>query len=163
MKTSGKLLAVLVLGFALLFPAAGAVGDMGRECCRECDCGGHGKPGAQLPMEGMKQHLETMKKAVAELRESEKKLDAAADPKEFRAAAAAHMKKLDDLQESHLGHMESMMGRMPHGAGGMKHAHGGCGQGCDCACGCGSGGTRPCGKECRCGCGGAAPAPGPKR
>ena len=34
----------------------------------------------------------------------------ASDPQEFRAAVLEHLKKLDDLQESHLSHMEKMMG-----------------------------------------------------
>jgi len=55
-------------------------------------------------------HLEEMKKTVSDLRESEKKMESLTDPQAFRAAVLEHLKKLDDLQESHLNHMEKMMG-----------------------------------------------------
>ena len=60
--------------------------------------------------EKMTGHLEEMKKTVSDLRESEKKMESLTDPQAFRAAVLEHLKKLDDLQESHLNHMEKMMG-----------------------------------------------------
>ena len=100
----------------------------------------HGE-GEMLPMtEKMKGHLEEMKKAVSDLRESEKKLEASTGSDPFRSAVLDHLKKLDDLQASHLGHMESMMGRMHGGKEGMgsgKDGRHGCREkhGCDCPCG----------------------------
>ena len=55
-------------------------------------------------------HLEEVKKTVSDLRVSEKKMESLTDPQAFRAAVLEHLKKLDDLQESHLNHMEKMMG-----------------------------------------------------
>lgn len=69
-------------------------------------------------MEGMKQHMEEVRKGVAALREHEKKLEGITDPAEFRKAAIEHFRMLDDLQESHVKHMDSMMG-----GGGHKHGH----------------------------------------
>ena len=66
--------------------------------------------------EKMTGHLDEMKKTVSDLRESEKKMESLTDPQAFRAAVLEHLKKLDDLQESHLNHMEKMMG---HGRGDM--------------------------------------------
>ncbi|MBI5342708.1 MAG: hypothetical protein HZB63_05250 [Deltaproteobacteria bacterium] len=40
------------------------------------------------------------------------------DPAEFRKAAIEHFRMVDGLQESHLKHMESMMG-----GGGHEHRH----------------------------------------
>jgi hypothetical protein len=94
-----------------------------------CGCGGeyhghmHGK-GEMPPMrEKMMGHLEEMKKAVSDLRESEKKMEAMKEPEAFRAAVLAHLKRLDDLQESHLNHMEKMMGAGHHGKPGPPHMH----------------------------------------
>ena len=100
----------------------------------------HGE-GEMLPMtEKMKGHLEEMKKAVSDLRESEKKLEASTGSDPFRSAVLDHLKKLDDLQASHLEHMEPMMGRMHDGKEGKrcgKDCTHGCkeNRGCDCPCG----------------------------
>ena len=96
-----------------------------------CDCGGHrgkhegmhGKEGGHThgehmggggPMkEGMARHMEEMRGTIAKLRALEAKMEAL-KPKEdaaaFRAASLAHSKLLTDLQESHVKHMEGMMG-----------------------------------------------------
>ena len=58
-----------------------------------------------------------MRKSVAALREHEKKLEGITDPAEFRKAAIEHFRMLDDLNESHVKHMDSMMG------GGHEHHH----------------------------------------
>ncbi len=73
----------------------------------------HGMHGMHRMREKMAGHLDEMKKAVSDLRESETKMESLTDPEAFRAAVLEHLKKLDDLQESHLNHMETMMG---HGA-----------------------------------------------
>lgn len=88
--------------------------------CREC---GHMHGKGEMPpmMEKMKGHLEEMKKAVASLRDSEKTVEGAADLETLRNAVLSHLKKIDDLQESHLRHMESMMDAR-HG-GKMGHPH----------------------------------------
>jgi hypothetical protein len=90
-------------------------------CGKECACGhkhsGHGKhPG----MEGMKKHMEEVRKSVAALREHEKKMEGITDPAQFRKAAIDHFRMLDDLSESHVNHMDSMMGGR-HGS--MHHGH----------------------------------------
>jgi hypothetical protein len=106
---------------------AGTPCGCGCECCRE-KCGKHhghmhGK-GEMPPMrEKMMGHLEEMKKAVSDLRESEKKMEAMKEPEAFRAAVLEHLKRLDDLQESHLNHMEKMMGSGHHGKPGPPHMH----------------------------------------
>jgi hypothetical protein len=71
-------------------------------------------------MGGMKMHMEEVRKSVTALREHEKKMEGITDPAEFRKAAVAHFRMLDDLQESHVKHMESMMGR---GHEPMHHGH----------------------------------------
>jgi len=118
--------------------------DCGGTHCTEKPCGHHGHKhgGGMMPprMEKMKGHLEEMQKAVTGLRESEKKLEASAGSDPFRAAVLDHLKKLDDLQASHLSHMEGMMGRMHHGKEGNhcgKDCPHGCQEkrGCDCPCG----------------------------
>jgi len=87
--------------------------------CRETPCGKHGhRHGGAMMEEGMgkmKAHLEEMQRAIADLRESERKLEASAGSDPFRAAILEHLKRLDDLQASHLEHMEGMMGRMHPG------------------------------------------------
>jgi len=106
---------------------AGTPCGCGCECCMEY-CGKHhgqmhGK-GEMPPMrEKMGNHLEEMKKAVSDLRESEKKMEAMKEPEAFRAAVLEHLKKLDDLQESRLNHMEKMMGAGHHGKPGPPHMH----------------------------------------
>jgi hypothetical protein len=94
------------------------------DCCgKDCLCGhkhhGHGIPPM---MGGMKMHMEEVRKSVTALREHEKKMEGITDPAEFRKAAVAHFRMLDDLQESHVKHMESMMGR--GGQGPMRRGHG---------------------------------------
>jgi hypothetical protein len=61
-------------------------------------------------MEGMKKHMEEVRKSVAGLRDHEKKMGGITDTAEFRKAALEHFRMLDDLQESHVKHMESMAG-----------------------------------------------------
>jgi hypothetical protein len=73
-------------------------------------------------MEGMKKHMDEVRKAVAALREHEKKMEGITDPAQFRKAAIEHFRMLDDLQESHVKHMDSMMGGA--GRGPMHHGHG---------------------------------------
>ncbi|NJD61373.1 MAG: hypothetical protein FIA93_01460 [Deltaproteobacteria bacterium] len=95
-------------------------------CGKECMCGhmhgGHGKPhGMMGGMEGMKNHMEEVRKSVTALRDHEKKMEGITDPAEFRKAAMEHFRMLDDLHESHVKHMESMMGGM--GNEPMRHGH----------------------------------------
>ena len=90
-------------------------------CGKKCACGhkrgGHGK---HPMMEGMKKHMEEVRKSVAALREHEKKMEGITDPAQFRKAAIEHFRMLDDLNESHVKHMDSMMGG---GHGSMHHGH----------------------------------------
>ncbi|MBF8258066.1 MAG: hypothetical protein HW377_440 [Actinobacteria bacterium] len=69
-------------------------------------------------MEGMKKHMEEVRKSVAALRAHEKTMEGITDPAEFRKAAIEHFRMQDDLQESHVKHIESMMG-----GGGRGHGH----------------------------------------
>ncbi|HSL91931.1 MAG TPA: hypothetical protein VK863_04715, partial [Candidatus Limnocylindrales bacterium] len=90
-------------------------------CGKECACGRkHGGHGKHPMMEGMKKHMEEVRKSVAALREHEKKMEGITDPAQFRKAAIEHFRMLDDLSESHVKHMDSMMGggREP-----MHHGH----------------------------------------
>lgn len=96
-----------------------------------CDCGGHRgkhegmheKEGGHMhgkhmagggPMkEGMTRHVEEMRGSIAKLRSLEAKMEALKskdDAAAFRAASLEHSKLLTDLQDSHLKHMEGMMG-----------------------------------------------------
>ena len=96
-----------------------------------CGCGGHhgkhegmhGKEGGHMhgkkmaggpPMkEGMARHMEEMRGTIAKLRALEAKMEALKskdDAAAFRAASLEHSRLLTDLQESHLKHMEGMMG-----------------------------------------------------
>jgi hypothetical protein len=92
-----------------------------------CDCGGHrvmhGREGGHMhggpmagggPMkEGMTRHMEEMRGTIAKLRALETKMEALKskdDAAAFRAASLEHSQLLTDLQESHLKHMEGMMG-----------------------------------------------------
>jgi hypothetical protein len=83
----------------------------------------HGKDGGHMhgmhgtdrgPVkEGMARHMEEMRGAVGKLRALEAKMEALKskdDAAAFRAASLEHSKLLTDLQESHLKHMEGMMG-----------------------------------------------------
>ncbi len=85
--------------------------------------GMHGKEGGHMhgrhmagggPMkEGMTRHMEEMRGTIAKLRALETKMEALKskdDAAAFRAASLEHSKLLTDLQESHLKHMEGMMG-----------------------------------------------------
>ncbi|MGA6993807.1 MAG: hypothetical protein WBX50_07910 [Candidatus Deferrimicrobiaceae bacterium] len=104
---------------------AGTPCGYGCECCME-NCGkyhGHMHGNEEMPpmREKMGNHLEGMKKAVSDLRESEKKMEAMKEPEVFRAAVLEHLKRLDDLQESHLNHMEKMMGAGHRGKPGPPH------------------------------------------
>ena len=115
-------------------PGSGSGHECGEKC--GCDCGGHhgkhegmhGKEGGAHkehmhgkhmggggPMkEGMARHLEETRGTIAKLRALKAKmatLDAPSDAEAaFRAVSIAHSKLLTDLQESHLKHMEGMMG-----------------------------------------------------
>ena len=102
--------------------------DCGHE--KGCDCGGHkgmhegmhGKEGGHMhgghmanggPMkEGMARHMEEMRGTILKLRALEAKMEAlkSKDDGAFRAASLEHAKLLTDLQDSHLKHMEGMMG-----------------------------------------------------
>jgi hypothetical protein len=112
--------------------------DPGCECGKACDCGHgkgcdcgehkgmhegmHGKEGGHMhgkhmagggPMkEGMTRHMEEMRGTIAKLRAVEAKMEALKpkDDAAFRAASLEHAKLLTDLQESHLKHLEGMMG-----------------------------------------------------
>jgi len=96
-----------------------------------CDCGGHhgkhegmhGKDGGHMhgkhmaggpPMkEAMGRHMEEMRGTIAKLRALEAKMESLKskdDAAAFRAASLEHSKLLTDLQDSHLKHMEGMMG-----------------------------------------------------
>lgn len=92
-----------------------------------CDCGGHkGMEGKECghmhgspmagggPMkEGMARHMEEMRGTIAKLRAVEAKMETLKskdDAAAFRAASLEHAKLLTDLQDSHLKHMEGMMG-----------------------------------------------------
>jgi hypothetical protein len=83
----------------------------------------HGKEGGHMhgkhvagggPMkEGMARHTEEMRGTIAKLRALEAKMDdlkTKDDAAAFRAASLEHAKASTDLQESHLKHMEGMMG-----------------------------------------------------
>ncbi|MGZ8473364.1 MAG: hypothetical protein ACXW4G_06780 [Candidatus Deferrimicrobiaceae bacterium] len=87
-------------------------------CGKECACGHkRGVDGKHPRMEGMKNHMEEVRRSVAALREHEKKLEGITDPADFRKAAIEHFRMLDDLNESHVKHMDSMMG------GGHEYHH----------------------------------------
>lgn len=109
--------------------SCGAKADCG--CDGGCDCGGrggkhdamHGKSGSKTqgkhmaggpPMkEGMARHMEEMRGTIGKLRAVEAKMEALKakdDAAAFRSASLEHAKLLTDLQESHLKHMEGMMG-----------------------------------------------------
>ncbi len=103
----------------------------GCDCGRKADCGcehgypkdagqagagrhggKHGKDGAPMK-ERMAGHMDEMRAKIAKLRAIEAKMDglkAKDDAAAFRAASLEHAKLLTDLQESHLKHMEGMMG-----------------------------------------------------
>ncbi len=99
----------------------------GCECCMD-NCGkhhGHMRGKGEMPpmREKMLNHLEEMKTAVSDLRESEKKMETMKEPEAFRAAVLEHLKRLDDLQESHLNHTEKMMEAWHHEKPGPPHMH----------------------------------------
>ncbi len=74
--------------------------------------GKHGKDGAPMK-ERMAGHMDEMRGKIAKLRAIEAKMEglkAKDDAAAFRAASLEHAKLLTDLQESHLKHMEGMMG-----------------------------------------------------
>jgi len=163
MNRIGHVGAAIAAGWFLLFSAAvpasaaeaapaaktaqaakGSPCGCGCECCMEKGCGdcGHKHGAGMKPpgSEAMKGHVEEMRKTLSALRESEKKLEASTEPEAFRAAVLDHLKRLDDLQASHLEHMESMAGRMHMGEEAMWSGKGcrqGCKEkhGCDCPCG----------------------------
>ncbi len=139
MKSLRRSLAIAALGAVTLFGIAIAVAGTDAPATPGKPCPGCPQPCADNAagppmMDRMKEHLDGMKSALAALRESEKALAATEDPKAFRAAVIDHLRKLDDLQASHLTHMESMMARMHGGMPGMER-----GRCPDCKC-----------KDCRC-------------
>jgi len=83
----------------------------------------HGRDGGRMhgmPMgdvgsmkEGMTRHMEEMRGTILKLRALEAKMEVmkSKDDAAFRAASLEHSKLLTDLQESHLKHMERMMGK----------------------------------------------------
>ncbi|RJP18750.1 MAG: hypothetical protein C4529_12125 [Deltaproteobacteria bacterium] len=76
----------------------------------------HGdRPAGGPPMKAaMGKHMEEMRGTIAKLRALEGKMEALKakdDTAAFRAASLEHSKLLTDLQESHLKHMEGMMGK----------------------------------------------------
>ncbi len=134
MKTFLRSLALVAFGALMVYgigvAVAGSEAPMkGGQPCSGCPQASADNAAAAPMMDKMKAHLDGMKDAVAGLRESEKTLAATEDPKAFRAAVIDHLKKLDDLQASHLTHMESMMGRMHGGMPGMD-----CGKKDGCCC-----------------------------
>lgn len=114
-------------------PTAERVAEMespcgcGCEYCMEKRCPhcAHDPCMGKMPprREKMQAHLEAMRKAVSDLRENEKTMETLTDPQAFRAAVLDHLKKLDDLEESRLNHMESKMGAMHCGKPGPPHMH----------------------------------------
>src|SRR5512139_1694724 len=101
------LCAATFYGIGIAIAGADEPGTAGKPCpgCPQpCADNAAGPP----MMDKMKEHLAGMKSALAALRESEAKLAGTEDPKAFRAAVIKHLKTLDDLQASHLTHMESM-------------------------------------------------------
>ncbi|HWS15345.1 MAG TPA: hypothetical protein VN450_04045 [Candidatus Methylomirabilis sp.] len=71
-----------------------------------------GKDGPPMK-DRMAKHLEGMREKIGKLRALEAKMEALKskdDAAAFRAASLEHSKLLTDLQESHLKHMEGMMG-----------------------------------------------------
>jgi hypothetical protein len=134
MGAPGKFLLVAALSLSLLAfaPPVVSVGSAHWPCgcqpqAHACGCpcphpgmmGGMMMHGGMAPgmmrMEAMKEHLEQIRTAVAALRENEKNLEASRDPAAFRAAAIEQFRMLGNVLESHLEHMEAMMGRMPMG------------------------------------------------
>ncbi|MFA6149465.1 MAG: hypothetical protein WC899_14775 [bacterium] len=76
----------------------------------------HGKPMAEKGSmkETMRRHMEGMRGTIAKLRALESKMESLKtkdDAAAFRAASLEHSKLLTDLQESHLKHMEGIMGK----------------------------------------------------
>lgn len=114
--------AVILYGIGIAVAGAGAPREADKPCAG-CPQASADDPAAPAMMDKMKAHLDGMKSAVAALRESEKALAGNEDPKAFREAVIGHLKALDDLQASHLAHMESMMGRMHGGRPGMDHGN----------------------------------------
>ncbi|HEX8042449.1 hypothetical protein [Candidatus Deferrimicrobium sp.] len=129
MGTIGKRILTVAVGLLLAagvpyFAATTVHADPGSGC--GCDYGGHegmhGKEGGHMhgmhmagggPMkEEMTRHMEEMRGTILKLRALEAKMEAlkSKDDAAFRAASLEHAKLLTDLQDSHLKHMEGMMG-----------------------------------------------------
>jgi hypothetical protein len=73
----------------------------------------HGGKDAHPMKERMGKHLDAMKSTIRKLRDLETKMEglkAKDDAAAFRASSLEHAKLLTDIQESHLKHMEGMMG-----------------------------------------------------
>ena len=116
MKTFPRSLALVAFGAVMLYgigiAVAGADGpSKAGKPCPGCPQAAADDSAGPPTMDKMKAHLDGMKNAVVALRESEKTLAATEDPKAFRASVIDHLKKLDDLEASHLTHMEAMMER----------------------------------------------------
>ncbi|MDO8738220.1 hypothetical protein [Candidatus Deferrimicrobium sp.] len=133
MRTIGKRILMVAVGLLLAagvpYVASTVHADPG--CGGGCDCEGHhgkhegmhGKDGGRMhgmhmggggPMkEGMAHHMEEARGTIAKLRALEAKMETLKskdDAAAFRAASLEHSKLLTDLQDSHLKHMEGMMG-----------------------------------------------------
>lgn len=130
------LAAGMLLAAGIPFPTVTtALADPG--CCCECGgprCAGQAVPpcmqdnaaavpggmhrrmhggGEAMPMrKAMGAHMEEMRGTILKLRALEAKMEAlkAKDSAAFQAASLEHSKLLTDLQETHLKHMEGMMG-----------------------------------------------------
>ncbi len=86
-------------------------GMHGKDCMHRH---GKGMAGGPPMREGMTRHMEAMRGTIAKLRALEAKMESLKskdDAAAFRAASLEHSKLLTDLQESHLKHMETMMGK----------------------------------------------------
>lgn len=73
----------------------------------------HGGKSADPMKERMGKHMEEVRSTVKKLRDIEAKMEslkAKDDAAAFRAASLEHAKLLTDIQESHLKHMEGMVG-----------------------------------------------------
>ena len=90
-------------------------GDHGKMHGKDCmHRHGKGMAGGPAMKEGMTRHMEAMRGTIAKLRALEAKMESLKskdDAAAFRAASLEHSKLMTDLQESHLKHMESMMGK----------------------------------------------------
>ena len=102
------------------YPRGAGPAEAGMPCCAADNTapgpGGmhammHGGKDAPPMKERMGKHLEAMRSTIGKLRAIEAKMATQVkDGEAFRASSLDHAKLLTDLQESHLKHMEGMMG-----------------------------------------------------